>query len=131
MSKMTSEEEEAVQAEFALLEKEARGEVSIYPSSRIAIIADEDRLTSDGGRRCPETADRGAIARCSFNATAGGYGRGLRERSPQAEGSTARAGSFDHRHAELRLSGSSVFSMPRHTSTFRRVVYTYQKDSQM
>jgi len=34
MSKMSSEEEEAVQAEFALLEKEARGEVSQYATSR-------------------------------------------------------------------------------------------------
>jgi ubiquitin len=35
MSKMSSEEEEAVQAEFALLEKEARGEVSRQARSRI------------------------------------------------------------------------------------------------
>lgn len=45
MSKMTAEEEESVQAEFAQLEREARGEVSLHATSLHIRISRSLRLS--------------------------------------------------------------------------------------
>jgi hypothetical protein len=111
MSKMSPEEEEAVQAEFAQLEREARGEVSPYnhyPILPRPILTAQNYSIKptwiqsiDGRGRREEAKDRGSSARCTFDGPPGGYGRGVRGGSGQAE-QTAGGGSKDDRLAQLR-----------------------------
>ena len=115
MSKMSPEEEEAVQAEFAQLEREARGEVSLpAPRRLVPTVAYRSDDFADGRRCRAEAKDRTTAPGCTFYDSSGGYGRGVRGGPGQAE-STARGGPDDHRHAELngdRWGTTACFVVP-------------------